>query len=122
MFLSAYAEQHKLVPSGDDRMVLDVGKNDWPVPIPVVKQGALWHFDTAAGAQEIINRRIGRNEIAAIRVSLFYADAQKDYFERAKQAGGTGEYAQRLISTPNKHDGLFWPDAQPASSKVRSLR
>jgi hypothetical protein len=108
-FLAAYAEQHKLVPSGDDRMVLDVGKNDWPMPIPVVKQGALWHFDTAAGAEEIIDRRIGRNELAAIRVALFYTDAQKDYFERAKQAGGTGEYAQRLISTPNKHDGLYWP-------------
>jgi hypothetical protein len=81
------------------------------MPIPVVKQGALWHFDTAAGAQEIINRRIGRDELAAIRVALFYVDAQKDYFERMKQAGGTGEYAQRLISTPNKHDGLYWPAA-----------
>ena len=105
-FLAAYGEQHKLVPAGDDRMVLDVGKNDWPLPIPVVKQAAAWHFDTAAGAQEIINRRIGRNEIAAIRVSLFYTDAQKDYFERL------GEYAQRLISTPSKHDGLFWPAAE----------
>jgi hypothetical protein len=111
LFLAAYAEQHKLVPSGDDRMVLDVGKNDWSMPIPVVKQGALWHFDTTAGAQEIINRLIGRDELAAIRVALFYVDAQKDYFERMKQAGGTGEYAQRLISTPNKHDGLYWPAA-----------
>ncbi len=110
-FLAAYGEQHKLVPSGDARMVLNVGKNDWPLPIPVVREGALWHFDTAAGAQEILNRRIGRNEIAAIRVSLFYADAQKDFFERMKQTAGNGEYAQRLISTPNKHDGLFWPVA-----------
>jgi hypothetical protein len=105
-FLAAYGEQHKLVPDGNDRMVLDVGKNDWPLPIPVVKQAAAWRFDTAAGAREIINRRIGRNEIAAIRVSLFYTDAQKDYFERL------GEYAQRLISTPTKHDGLFWPAAE----------
>jgi hypothetical protein len=109
MFLAAYTEQHKLVPTGDDRIVLDVGKSDWPMPIPVVKDGALWHFDTAAGAQEVINRRIGRNEIAAIRVGLFYSDAQKDYFERIKQAAGAGEYAQRLLSTPNKHDGLYWP-------------
>jgi hypothetical protein len=109
MFLTAYGEQHKLVLSGDNRMVLNVGKNDWPTPIPLVKQGALWRFDTAAGAQEIINRRIGRNEIAAIRVSVFYTDAQKDYFERLKQTAGGGEYAQRLISTSNKQDGLYWP-------------
>jgi hypothetical protein len=77
----------------------------------VAKQGALWHFDTAAGAQEIINRRIGRNEIAAIRVSLFYTEAQTDYFDRMKKTAGNGEYAQRLISTPGKHDGLYWPAA-----------
>ena len=111
MFVAAYVEQHKLVPSGNDRMVLDVGKNDWPMPIPVVKEGALWHFDTAAGAQEIIDRRIGRNEIAAIGTALFYVDAQKDYFERIKQAAGTGEYAQRIVSSANKHDGLYWPAA-----------
>jgi hypothetical protein len=109
MFLAAYNEQHKLVPVSDDRILLNVGKSDWPMPIPVVKDGALWRFDTAAGAQEVIDRRIGRNEIAAIRVALFYTDAQKDYFERIKQATGSGEYAQRLLSTPNKHDGLYWP-------------
>ena len=108
-FLADYDEQHKLVPDGENRVVLDVGKDDWPLPIPVVKQDASWHFDTAAGAQEIVSRRIGRNEIAAIRVSLFYVDAQKDYFDRTKQAGGEGEYAQRLVSTANNHDGLFWP-------------
>jgi hypothetical protein len=107
-FLAAYNEQHKLVAAGDDRMLLDVGKDDWPTPIPLVKEAALWHFDPIAGAQEIINRRIGRNEIAAIRVALSYTDAQRDYFKRAKQTSGTGEYAQRLISTPNKHDGLYW--------------
>jgi hypothetical protein len=111
MFLKAYDEHHKLVASGEDGMVLDVGKNDWPMPIPLVKQGSVWHFDTAAGAREIINRRIGRNEIAAIRVSVSYVDAQKDYFARLKQATGTGEYAQRLVSTPDKHDGLYWPAA-----------
>jgi len=110
-FLDSYTQQHKLVPAGDDRMVLDVGTGDWPMPIPLVKDGALWRFDTAAGAQEIINRRIGRNEVAAIRVSLSYVDAQKDYFDRVKQASGAGEYAQRLVSTPNQHDGLYWPAA-----------
>jgi hypothetical protein len=109
-FLTAYGDQHKLAPAGDNRMVLNLGKDDWPLPIPVVQQGGLWHFDTATGAQEIINRRIGRNEIAAIRVSLFYADAQKDYFERTKQSTA-GEYAQRLISAPNRQDGLYWPAA-----------
>ena len=99
------------MPAGEDRFVLDVGKDDWPLPIPVVRQAGVWHFDTAAGAQEIIDRRIGRNEIDAIRVSLFYADAQKDYFDRIKQTSGAGEYAQHLVSTPNKHDGLYWPAA-----------
>ena len=120
-FLAAYNQQHKLVPAGEDRIVLDVGKDDWPLPIPVVKQAGVWHFDTAAGAQEIIDRRIGRNEINAIRVSLFYADAQKEYFDRIKQTFGTGEYAQRLVSTPDKHDGLYWPP-RPANSKARLPR
>ncbi len=110
-FVEAYDQKHALVAEGPARMVLDVGPNDWPLPIPIVQQGTSWRFDSQEGAQEIIDRRIGRNELAAIRVALTYVDAQRDYFERMKQATGTGFYAQRLVSTPGRHDGLFWPAA-----------
>jgi hypothetical protein len=110
-FVENYDAQHKLAEIAPGRDVLDVGVNDWPLPIPVVEVNGGWQFDARAGAQEIVNRRIGRNEIAAIRVALTYVDAQRDYFERSKPTGGTGEYAQRLISTPNQHDGLYWPAA-----------
>jgi hypothetical protein len=110
-FVENYDAQHKLAEMAPGRDVLNVGVNDWPLPIPVVQGNGGWRFDSRAGAQEIINRRIGRNEIAAIRVALTYVDAQRDYFERSKQTGGTGEYAQRLISTPNQHDGLYWAAA-----------
>jgi hypothetical protein len=108
-FVESYDARHALVPEGTDRVVLDVGTNDWPLPIPIVRQGTRWYFNAREGAQEIIDRRIGRNEIAAIRVSLAYVDAQNDYFDHQKQLTGTGEYAQRIVSTQGRHDGLYWP-------------
>jgi hypothetical protein len=110
-FVENYEAQHKLAEVSPGHDILDVGVNDWPLPFPVVQVNGHWQFDSRAGAQEIVNRRIGRNEIAAIRVALTYVDAQRDYFDRGKQSGGTGEYAQRLISTPDGHDGLYWPAA-----------
>ncbi len=110
-FVADYDAQHKLAETAPGHDVLHVGANDWPMPIPVVLVNGHWQFDTHAGAQEIIDRRIGRNEISAIRVALTYVDAQHDFFERAKQASGTGEYAQRLVSRPGRHDGLYWPVA-----------
>jgi Protein of unknown function (DUF2950) len=108
-FAESYDAHHELVPQGAEHTVLDIGTNDWPLPIPIVRRESRWYFDSREGAQEIIDRRIGGNEIAAIRVSLAYVDAQNDYFERKKQTTGTGEYAQSLVSTPGKHDGLYWP-------------
>jgi len=108
-FLDAYAEHHALVADGTDQMVLHVGQNDWPMPIPLVQHNGRWHFDSHEGAQQIVDRRIGRNEIAAIRVCLAYVDAQKAYFDLFKQATGAGAYAQRLVSTPGNYDGLYWP-------------
>lgn len=108
-FVADYEAQHKLAAAGADRDILDVGTNGWPLPIPVVRVNGRWQFNSRTGAQEIVNRRIGRNEIAAIRVALTYVDAQRAYFEQSKQGGGTGEYAQRLISTTDHHDGLYWP-------------
>jgi hypothetical protein len=109
-FLNAYDQQHKLVPSGTDRMTLDVGPNAWPMPIPLVKSGDRWHFETMAGAQEIIDRRIGRNEIAAISSCLAYVEAQKAYHALTEKRGQP-QYAQRLISTKGKQNGLYWPAA-----------
>jgi Protein of unknown function (DUF2950) len=108
-FAAAYDEKHTLVPQGTDRVVLDVGNDDWPLPIPIVRVDGRWQFDTKEGAEEIINRRIGRNELAAIRVALTYVDAQKDYFNHMKQQTGTGYYAERLVSTQGRQDGLYWP-------------
>lgn len=110
-FVTAYDAKHALVPTGDGRMQLDVGPNDWPMPIPIAQTGGRWHFDTATGSEEIINRRIGRDELSAIQVALTYVNAQKDYFERQKQQTGTGAYAQRMISTRGHQDGLYWPAA-----------
>jgi hypothetical protein len=110
-FLAAYDEQHKLSPGEPGHMVLQVGKNDWPFPIPLVQADGRWHFDSQAGAQELVDRRIGRNEIAAIRTSLAYADAQNAFFALTRQ-NGHAEYAQRLASSPGKHDGLYWPAAE----------
>ena len=105
-FLAAYNENHKLVPAAPGQMILQVGQEDWPFPIPLVQAEGRWHFDSQAGAQELVNRRIGRNEIAAIRTSLAYVDAQNDFFAL------TGQYAQRLAGSPGKHDGLYWPAAE----------
>jgi hypothetical protein len=105
-FVAAYDARHSLSPGALGRMVLTVGEENWPLPIPIVASGGRWHFDSRVGAQELVERRIGRNEIAAIRTLVAYVDAQKLYFRM------TGEYAQRLISTPGRHDGLYWPVAE----------
>lgn len=110
-FLGEYDEKHRLVQGGADHLTLHVGPNDWPLPIPLVKTGTGWRFDTEAGAQEIINRRIGRNEIGAVRACLAYVDAQKDYFDLLEEATGQGAYARQLVSRPGNYDGLYWPPA-----------
>jgi hypothetical protein len=109
-FVDAYDAKHSLAPDALGRMVLSVGENDWPLPIPIVKENGQWHFDSFQGAQDLVDRRIGRNEIAAIRTALAYVDAQKLYFEMMG-AEGASAYAQRLASTPGRHDGLYWPAA-----------
>ena len=101
-FLAEYAASHKITTQSDGRAILTIGANDWPLPIPIVQANGNWHFDATAGAQEIINRRIGRNEIAAIRTSLAFVDGEEAYHERF------GSYAMRLFSSPDKYDGLYW--------------
>lgn len=110
-FAEMFEKKHRLVPQAAGHVTLEVGPDDWPLPIPIVQRNGGWQFDAAAGAEEMINRRIGRNELATIRVMLTYVDAQKDFFARARQHTGTGQFAQRLISRPGKQDGLYWPAA-----------
>jgi Protein of unknown function (DUF2950) len=87
--------------------VLIIGREDWPFPIPLVRKDNAWRFDTAAGRDEILYRRIGRNELSAIQACLAYVDAQQEYAERG--IAGSGVYSQRIVSRPGQKDGLYWP-------------
>jgi hypothetical protein len=120
---AAYDEKHALVPEGPERMELHIGNNDWPLPILIVQRGRWhrWFFDMNSGAKGIINRRIGRNEVAAIRLASSYVEAQKDYFGRMVQQTGTGFYAERLVSTPGRQDGLYWTTATGAPESPFSV-
>jgi len=108
-FVQAYEEANKLEKSGDAKAVLVVGKLGWPFPIPVVKEAAGWRFDAAAGKEEILNRRIGRNEISAMQAALAYADAQREYYVANPQKDKLLQYAQKFVSTQGKRDGLYYP-------------
>ena len=121
-FVAAYDEMHELTPEGDAKSVLAVGKDEWPFPIPMVKQGVTWRFDTKAGAREILDRRIGRNELSAIEVCRAYVDAQREYAANNLSGGAVAEYAQKFMSSPGKHDGLYWPvEAGQAESPMGPL-
>ncbi|HYA37225.1 MAG TPA: DUF2950 domain-containing protein [Candidatus Methylomirabilis sp.] len=108
-FVASYDEGHSLTTPSDGKITLVLGKDHWPFPIPLVKAGKVWHFDTAAGAEEILNRRIGRNELSAIEVCRAYVDAQREYSSKDRNNDGFREYAQHFASHPNQHDGLYWP-------------
>jgi len=109
--IEAYNAKHQMAMEGTDKAVLIIGHEDWPFPIPLVRKDGTWRFDTAAGREEILYRRIGRNELSAIQACLAYVDAQQEYAERG--IAGNGVYAQRIVSEPGKKDGLYWP-AQPS--------
>jgi hypothetical protein len=108
-FVHAYGEANKLVRQGDAKAILLVGKDEWPLPMPIVREAAGWRFDTEQGKEEILNRRIGRNELSAMQAVLAYVDAQREYYLRNPQGDKLLHYAQRLISTPGKRDGLYFP-------------
>ncbi|MCY2952599.1 MAG: DUF2950 domain-containing protein [Planctomycetota bacterium] len=111
-FLNAYDEKHQLVASKDGSMTLVVGKADWPLPIPIIQSGSVWFFDTKAGKEEILNRRIGRNELSAIQTCLAILDAQREYASLDRNADGLRDYAAQFISDPGQKNGLFWPTAE----------
>ena len=97
---------HRLVTEPDGSTTLYIGAENWPTPIPLVKKGNLWYFDTAAGKQEILYRRVGKNELSAIRVCQELVAAQKQYYSQENN-----RYAQRFVSDEGKQDGLYWPAA-----------
>jgi len=116
-FVNAYNEKHTLRMDGESRATLILGKDEWPFPVPLVKAGNAWRFDTAAGLDEIVNRRIGRNELQTTQVLLAIVDAQQEYAADDRDGDGVREYAQKFSSSAGKFDGLYWPAkaGEPAS-------
>jgi hypothetical protein len=106
-FVAAFEEMHKIEVEGKGRATLIVGQAEWPLPIPLLRDPAGWRFDTKAAEEEILNRRIGRNELKVIEICRAYVAAQREY--AALKIGGRPEYARRFVSTPQQHDGLYWP-------------
>ncbi|HEY2013382.1 MAG TPA: DUF2950 domain-containing protein [Bryobacteraceae bacterium] len=100
------------VPGNPDRATVVVGSQDWPFPVPLVRRGGQWHFDSAAGRVEILARRVGRNEVAAVDVCRAYVEAQMDYATHDRDGDGVLQYAQKIVSTPGKKDGLYWQGEQ----------
>jgi len=111
-FITAYDTAIKIETASDTRSTLLLGDNQSPFPFPLLKDNSGWHFDVEAGAKEIINRRIGENELFAIKFCLAYGDAQNEYAEKDRNGNGLIEYAQRFSSSEGKYDGLYWPAAE----------
>lgn len=116
-FLAAYATGHSLVEDGPDRMVLEMGEDDWRMPIPIVKRDGRWQFDGEAGIDEMIYRRVGANELGAIDVCRGFVEAQLEYASEGRDGDPAGIYALKLISDEGLHNGLYWPteEGEPES-------
>lgn len=111
-FLEAWDQGHKLIPQGDDKMLIEAGKTGWQGPIPIVKDAQGWYYDVEAGRKEIIAREIGRDELTVIQTLLAIVDAQRDYVSMDPMKTGVPTYARRLLSSPGNKDGLYW-ETQP---------
>jgi len=107
-FIAAYDQSVKLERSDDGKVTLLVGPDDFPFPYPLVTKDGRWQFDAKQGDEQVLNRRIGHNELSAIKVCLAYVDAQREYAATERSANAPPEYAQKLTSSPGKHDGLYW--------------
>ncbi len=110
-FIAAYDEKNRLESQGEDRILI-VGKQDWPFPIPIVKKGNAWIFDTNKGKQEVLNRRIGENELFTIQTMLAIVDAEREYAMKDRDRNALLEYATKFISDPGKKNGLYWEAKQ----------
>jgi hypothetical protein len=111
-FARRYSEMHRLEYDDQGRVILYVGANNWPTPIPLVKKNGGWVFDTAAGKDELLYRRIGRNELFTIKVLEDLANAQSEYASDAHDGESAGQFARRILSDTGKHDGLYWEAAE----------
>lgn len=98
-------------PNNGSRAILSVGNDNWPFPVPIVRRGRKWIFDAERGHDEILYRRIGANELDAIQICEGFVEAQKDYASEIHDDSGVNQYAQKIISTPGKQDGLYWQNA-----------
>jgi len=112
-FVASYDVKHQISQEGDNKAILVIGDQDYPFPIPIIRnKNGTWSFDTESGRREILYRRIGHNELDTIQTCLAYVDAQNEYAAKDRTGAGTGVYAQRFISQEGKKDGLYWPTAQ----------
>ncbi|HEX7767568.1 MAG TPA: DUF2950 domain-containing protein [Nitrospira sp.] len=111
-FVKAYQDAHVLTLEGNTQATLTIGSDEWPMPIPLKKNGHRWRFDTQRGEREILARRIGRNELSAVQVCLAIVDAQDDFVALHQHRDGVIEYAAKFLSTPGQHDGLYWQSAE----------
>ena len=107
-FVKEYREKVDLVKEKEDRVSVIMGNDNWPFPIPIVKKGEGWAFDTKAGREEVLNRRVGRNELNAIQVCLAYVQAQEEYSITDRERDGIIQYAQKILSDPYRRNGLYW--------------
>ncbi|MBX9749299.1 MAG: DUF2950 domain-containing protein [Roseococcus sp.] len=110
-FLAGYAAKSEILRPTPDRAVLQVGPDGFPLALPMVQRGGAWRFDSGAARQEILDRRIGRNELDTIQTLRAVADAQDEFARGAGRQGASSTYARRFFSTPGQRDGLFWPTA-----------
>ena len=108
-FVEQYGVANSLDKSVPDSITLEVGEDKWPFPVPIVSDGGKWHFDTPTGIDELINRRVGANELDTIQSCLAYADAQREYYMSNPQNDPLLHYASKLVSSDGKKDGLYWP-------------
>jgi hypothetical protein len=108
-FVKAYGEKHSLSVEAQGFEFLQVGQSNWPFPFPIVRDGKVWYFDVDRGNQEILDRRIGRDELGAIAVCEGYVQSQVEYGSKGRDGNPSGIYAQRFHSNPGKQDGLYWP-------------
>ncbi len=111
-FLQKIGEKIALEKDGPTKAILLVGENEWPFPIPIIKKEQGWYFDTGEGKEEILNRRIGRNELFTIQTCLAIVDAQREFAMMDSDGDGIIEYAEKFISDPGKRNGLYWPTAK----------
>ena len=112
-FSAEIAKRKSVEAQPDGTYVLYVGEKEWPFPVPIVSDGKKWSFDADAGREEILDRRIGENELKTIRLSRAFVEAENEYFKKDRDGDGVREYAQKALSSPGKKDGLFWQTSDP---------